>query len=466
MLKRAFITSPISFLLIITFLFGLITFLIHSSLFRIRSSKAISIVNSYFKSQHDFSDSKQHELTDLARQRLSYLTELKKIEARRTKLLKAVENLKLQFDSLSNLTSTLKDKNLKVRTHLAHNTLKLDELNNYMKSRINSIQIAENLINTSIVSVNIKPSNTYSFCTIETCIDMSQCKLNAKLNIFIYEHAKMPEKLTDLLHRQIDSSQINMYANLITDINQLNRVCIVLVFLINDALYQRHMITFVNAHSDKNFLFIDTEWQENSKNINLQQFANLLSSQIATKSFFASLQPLNNYHQFRVHFSFVYAKTSYSRLVNNDFLFKRLNLLSYHQAAMSIGYNYNTKLQLLNQTLATSKSILFELSCRVHFQSLCFSEEERLRILSASTFTLLVPEENASNQDLSVRLVEALRCSTVPVLLGLDTHLPLEHLINWSDIVIRVSFSNIYRLIPILSTIDKTDIVIKNLFFA
>ena len=49
-------------------------------------------------------------------------------------------------------------------------------------------------------------------------------------------------------------------------------------------------------------------------------------------------------------------------------------------------------------------------------------------------------------------------CKTIPVLIGSDLKIPLDHLISWDNIVVRLPFSRIKHLMSILSSIDNEDI--------
>lgn len=85
--------------------------------------------------------------------------------------------------------------------------------------------------------------------------------------------------------------------------------------------------------------------------------------------------------------------------------------------------------------------------------TLCFDLKSRYQLLLTSKFTFLI-----DTPDLSVRLAESLRCSTIPVLIGLDTKLPLESLISWDEIVIRIPIERLNYLVPILESIDEHEL--------
>lgn len=57
-----------------------------------------------------------------------------------------------------------------------------------------------------------------------------------------------------------------------------------------------------------------------------------------------------------------------------------------------------------------------------------------------------------------VRLSEALARSTIPVLIGLDIKLPLDDLIAWDELVIRLPVERISYLVPVLESIDADEL--------
>lgn len=54
--------------------------------------------------------------------------------------------------------------------------------------------------------------------------------------------------------------------------------------------------------------------------------------------------------------------------------------------------------------------------------------------------------------------IEALKCSTIPVLIDSDLKIPLDHLISWDETIIRIPFSRIKYLFSILSNVDTDDL--------
>jgi len=57
-----------------------------------------------------------------------------------------------------------------------------------------------------------------------------------------------------------------------------------------------------------------------------------------------------------------------------------------------------------------------------------------------------------------IRLIEALKCSTIPVLIDFDLKIPLDHLIAWDEVVIRLPFARIKHLVSVLSSVNKDDL--------
>ena len=58
-----------------------------------------------------------------------------------------------------------------------------------------------------------------------------------------------------------------------------------------------------------------------------------------------------------------------------------------------------------------------------------------------------------------IKLTEALKCSAIPVVIDTDMKIPLDHLISWDDLVIRIPLARIKDLINILTSITPEEIL-------
>jgi hypothetical protein len=82
-----------------------------------------------------------------------------------------------------------------------------------------------------------------------------------------------------------------------------------------------------------------------------------------------------------------------------------------------------------------------------------------------STFVVLLSNDPRYSwtYNLTLRLVEALKSATVPVLLDMDLKLPLSEHIAWDEIVIRLPFARLTSLVPILLDVDEAELANRRL---
>jgi hypothetical protein len=486
-LKR-FLCSPIGYLLAITLIFGLVTLIMQLVLFQVNpadSLHTVSIVNSYFENKNDGAFNRnsgvvqnfthyfynydkcarlikqKYVVSDLIKQKRSYLAELKRIEAKRAKLLKSIENLKADFDSLTAKTNNLNEQNYLVRSKLIYSTLRLNEVNIILNERINLIEPLK-VLNT--FNDTIAPGTIHQACSLETCVDMTACKPNQKLNVFIYKtYHDMPAKVLELIH-SLNYNQLDISAKILRNVNQIDAACLVIILISKDSslAYRQKLAEFLEDNKNRNFVFVNVEWLENEANQlnSLEEYLSpilvsnpSLLNVLSHKSFYASFHKYK-FSAFNFHFSVIF-NLAHNQTEQST---KRTYLISYHYCTKKLLSSNNSNLKLLNQSLSVSNNVLADLNCQGDFETICFSEPERAKILSKSKFTLIIPSLNNVNVDLAVRLVEALKYSTIPVLIDMDSVLPLSELIHWQDVVIRVPFSNMNRIVPILESVDRSDL--------
>jgi hypothetical protein len=424
--------------------------LFDTSLFNV--DKCLQLLNSH------------QDLADLKKQRHSYLTELKRLESKRTKLLKTVENLKSDYDSLLAKTNSLVERNFQVKHKLVHNTLNLNELNTALNNRIHSIPPLNMLamFNNSLLTQLESPR--FAACSLEMCLDMSKCPPNEKLAVYIYRtYHDMPKSVLELI-LSFDFKRLELSVNVIRKVERIEQACLVIIFVSKQAsdYYKQKLSKFIESNKQRNFLFVNVEWLDGNSNTGLHDYLSTviksqLSQVLAHKSFYASYRK-HHKNPFNLHYSIIFNSTQ-SRQYKQPSIKKRPFLISYHYSPVKLLSLSNTNLQLVNKSLIANDRVLFDLNCSTTgIESLCFNETERAAKLAQSEFTLIIPSLNNMNADLTLRLVEALQCSTIPVLIDLDVSLPLHGLVEWQDIIVRLPFSSIHRVVSILESIDKSDV--------
>ena len=111
--------------------------------------------------------------------------------------------------------------------------------------------------------------------------------------------------------------------------------------------------------------------------------------------------------------------------------------------------------------------------CQSHRPNLecsgCNELGARLKRLRKAKFTLIVPTGSDTNGggawsvENTFRLIEAISCSTVPVLVGMDLEPPLEGLIAWSELVVQVPVARLPHLTWILMSFDRAQLAARQI---
>ena len=94
--------------------------------------------------------------------------------------------------------------------------------------------------------------------------------------------------------------------------------------------------------------------------------------------------------------------------------------------------------------------------------ALCGEREERLEVLKASTFALVISPGNGqlvASAGCSMRLFEALEVGAIPVVLGDHSRLPYHQLIRWSEAALMVPKQRITELHFLLRSISDNDLL-------
>ena len=159
----------------------------------------------------------------------------------------------------------------------------------------------------------------------------------------------------------------------------------------------------------------------------------------------------------------------------SSFAHSRSYLFNYMQNAASVHASIRDKLlaiqALANRHMSTQNvRIHVDVTCdnadfSKSMSDTCYNQAERKAIMLNSTFVLLMSNDPfySWTYNLTVRLMEALKCGTVPVVLDMDIKLPLDELIAWDEIVIRLPYGRLTSLVPILLDVDETDLTNRRL---
>ena len=118
----------------------------------------------------------------------------------------------------------------------------------------------------------------------------------------------------------------------------------------------------------------------------------------------------------------------------------------------------------LKQLSSEAKDMLIQLSCQVdeefsnyNYWQLCWSHNERAKVLKASTFALIIQFGDDQTMTL-VRLMEALQYGSIPVIISDNVLLPLSDIIDWHRATITLHEAQFPQLNFVLRTISVNDL--------
>jgi alpha-1,4-N-acetylglucosaminyltransferase EXTL3 len=420
------------------------------------------------------------DISDLKRMRNSYLSELKQIELKRRSSLRALNNLKAKLDSLRIDFDQLEHKRARLSQSLAADLLQKAELEfNIRKKLILMEKVDKSNLIFGLLSKEERnsPANTHahleSQCLMNDCFNFARCSLNAKLSIYLFELSNSQ------LAEAISNEQIERSFRIVSNSNQ---ACIIFAELIQVSTktrnYYKKLASFIieNSKNKMNLLLIDTTGDDISyilSHLNSlflsassdKQEINRLIHTVAKSTTLASFTH-NIYNQSSsmqyfsefIHFSLISQPVSSVLPPMADSI--RQYLLSYHRSSSSVEIKH-----ILSEYLSSHTSMSIELECsqdtNPSYRFMCYNRNKREETLCKSSFVLLLSDLGYWSLESTHRLIEALRCMSIPVLLEPSSRLrlPLDELIEWDELVIRLPMARIGHLASILASISEQDLL-------
>lgn len=299
-------------------------------------------------------------------------------------------------------------------------------------------------------------------CTLESCFDYSRCPYSAEFTIYVYEPTKYlakPSKITNSAYQILkDSSYYTSDAT---------KACVYIVLLrkwrSSKIKLQQGITSLPYWNNGHNHLIIRLKTDDDHTDIDLDTgIAMVAQASFAHTHFrpdFDLIVPplVGNYtklelwthapHQlpaFRRYFLSFEGHTANEQHValNN----KDLLLLSKESNDFYIRTN-------CNNTAVKSRG-------RQEW-SLCGSHSDRIKLLKHSTFTLITGVKSSKGllDSTHIRLLEALQCGSVPVILSKPSLLPFSEFINWHLASVILPSARITELNALLRTVTTADLL-------
>lgn len=409
-------------LLVITFAFLMVTIFIQFFILT-DSAKTISMETNNYLINNNYNN--DYLIQDLNKMKHSFLNELKQLENKRRDKLKQITLLNMEINQLKSSIDKLTEKHLSLNFQFVKDQLQMNDLDINMKKKLNLIHLSSNNNNNQIFQDDLIGQYLFNY---------DQCEFNNN-NLFIWNN-----NISNL-----DLKEINQSSSLVTN---SSNACLIVIFLNNETNLNNN-----NQFINKNLILIDSNDYFNTR----KEYLN--SSSIILASF-----NLNKFHNsdFTIDFSILQPNNNnYFNQLNSvyiDYKQERKHLLSYHRSK---------PIKILNLIL---KQTIYQidLNCQStvdenNYQ--CFNLETRLNHLIQSKFTLLLKtnsKQQWSNEN-TLRLIEALNTGCIPVLIESDLKLPLDNLIAWNEIIIRIPLAKINYLSSILVNINENELRLRQI---
>jgi len=395
------------------------------------------------------------ELNDLNRMKYSYLNELKKLEIKRKNQLKQIGQLQLKITTFKSELDKLKMRREFLNLKILKDSIKLKDLETESNKQVSLIKSISLMAGDSIPDL-VRPVRLAA----RTQFNYEKCPFNteAKLSVHIFEF--------DTVVSHFNLNELNKSVDLVRH-DRLSQACLVIVFLIEktNILYYRSLAQLIREKKNENFIFIHSATQQSFESLHeLNELVATFNDQtnlINTKrALFASFQ-MNEANMLRtnlIHFS-VLLDLDYAWFKSENQISKnRKYLLSFHR---STHFTDQLTFEVLKKYLSNMPNhIQLDLDCLKDKYNLCFDSRTRLFNLQNSRFTLLVQADSGQLWSIenTYRLIEALQVGTIPVLIDMNLKLPLEHLIAWNEIVIRIPLARLNQLFPILIRLQHNEL--------
>ena len=394
------------------------------------------------------------QLNDLKQIRNSINAELEQLERRRNKLLEDVNDLEQKVDVYSSKLSSVKKKSNLAETKYYNELIKVFEIVKKFENSMNSIQFADEIVNKKdkIISYNNEIiSSNKNFHSLGSCFNYEKCDLYSKFKIYFFYSN--------------EDNFFNNNSSFFQIVDSIENSCLAVMILKNSNDIMKLKKLFDTLQSNNNILIINLIENFNLFDENFSEFQESQMNYLKC-SFYASYSYFGNNQIYASRFDNLFFHFSIVDLNLNEHLAKIYNdqnqtrLLLTHQRKYLISH-YEESFENHRERPVYNRIYL---NCDAFTLSSCDDTlENRLENLSNSTFLLLPIKTNSSSTFWSVsltkRLIESLSVGTIPVLLNLNSKLPLSEHINWDEIVIRFSIEYSSQIEKLLLNFNQIDLI-------
>lgn len=287
------------------------------------------------------------------------------------------------------------------------------------------------------------------FNTVESCFNYQKCVINSKINVYFFDQSVLP------IAKNVD--------NVFEVVSTVDDACLTIFFIKtkSDAKYvienisilkgKGNNLVLVNLINNYN-LFMDS-FEMSSSTLN-----ELQCSLYASFNYFSNNEIYKN-RLSSLFFHFAFADVNLNEDLSKVYDSQRQNkLLLTHKRKYILTYFESTITRVKREV----KKNFNQINCDIS-DSQCIKSIEILEILSNTSY-LLIDNKNASDSilwtvDITERLIESLSVGTIPLIVDIDSKLPLNDLINWDEVVVRIPVNQIASYEFFLNSINEADLI-------
>ena len=403
--------------------------------------------------EHSISSSELEQIKSLVRKQLEDLI------AQHNRILKQIQKYSKNIDPLRRKSRSLSDMVLKHREELEQ--LRLRKKIPSTCPRLPPLRLPKDISMSKLSSSFKTDSKSKVNCNLSSCFKLQKCPYGGSFLAHVYkiQNVGVMPNTTEELYTIFESLPY------LTDVSATPCIYIVLI----DTSLQN------STKALENFLHTLKYWQGEGHNHIIINFGKSDLSTVDTgramiaqttfgprapyrREFDVVIPPLVNLRKSGP----VWENSAPQLPANRKYM---LSFMGNYRKPKKGSRNENTiSVDDLKQLSSEAKDMLIQLSCQVdeEFSSynewqLCWSHNERAKVLKASTFALIIQFGDDQTMTL-VRLMEALRYGAIPVIISDNVLLPLSDIIDWHRATITLHEAQFPQLNFVLRTISVNDL--------
>ncbi|KXJ27657.1 exostosin-like 3 [Exaiptasia diaphana] len=400
-------------------------------------------------------DELKSQINELEKIKLSLSNELRDLEGKRHVIQRDIQKFHETAEKLKKDSKKVKDLVHQAKRDLDIFKLEKTRLNQCPQLPFMKLPKAPDLnpMRKSSLSPNFKHQRE---CTLGNCFDYSRCPYSGGFSVYIYNPQEYLSKPSEIIISAFGILKESPYFT-----SEASKACVYIVIFELERL-ELPFASLPYWNNGQNHFILKLKTDSNYSSLD----SNLGMAFIGQPSFIHS--------KYRPGFDLILPPLVANYSGGSLWKHAPPQLPAYRQFFLSFeGHTTNQRESTGTRDLLSlsqeSKDFHISTNCGHNKLSsndgtdwgLCGTHKDRLKILKKSTFTLILGGRTAqrSLDSTHVRLLEALQCGSVPVVLGISTLLPFAEVIDWHLASIILPSARITELNALLRTITSQDLL-------